>query len=145
MAGLNRVAAEVMQEVGVNACTDITGFGLLGHLLEMMAGSRTSAEIRVSQIKLLPGVVELATSGVVPGGTANNMEHTSRAVRYDDRVPEVTRLLLNDAQTSGGLLISVPEKKASVLVEQLLQKEVTEAAAIGKVIKPAEAKIIVFP
>jgi cysteine desulfurase NifS/selenium donor protein len=145
MAGLNRAAAEAMQEVGVNACTDITGFGLLGHLLEMMTGSGTSAEIKAGQVKLLPGVVELAASGVIPGGTTNNMDHTAPSVRYDDRVSEVTRLVLNDAQTSGGLLISVPAKKVAALMDQLRQRGVTEAGPVGEVVKRGDAKIVVLP
>jgi cysteine desulfurase len=145
MAGLNRLAAEAMQEVGVNACTDVTGFGLLGHLLEMMTGSGTSAGIRAGEVKLLPGAVELATSGVVPGGTMNNMEYTSPSVRYDDGVSEVMRLLLNDAQTSGGLLISVPEKKASRLIALLKEKDIREAVVVGRVDAAGDAKIVVHP
>lgn len=143
MSALNRVAAEAMQQVGVSACTDVTGFGLLGHLKEMMAGSQTSAEIRAGEVKLLPGVVELATSGVVPGGTTNNMEYTSPSVRYDRNVPEITRILLNDAQTSGGLLISVPENKTSRLMDLLRDGGVSEATVIGHVGRAGDVRITV--
>jgi cysteine desulfurase NifS/selenium donor protein len=143
MAALNRAGAEAMQDVGVNACTDVTGFGLLGHLLEMVNGSQTSAEIEAERVRLLPGVTELAASGIAPGGTLSNMEHTSASVRYDDRVPHVTRLLLNDAQTSGGLLMSVPEERAQELLALLREKGVNDVHDIGKIIPRGETKIIV--
>jgi selenide,water dikinase len=144
MADLNKVAAEAMQAVGVSACTDVTGFGLLGHLLEMMLGSDASAVVRTSQVKLLPGALGFATSGVVPGGSASNMEHTSGAVEYDAKVPEVKRLLLNDAQTSGGLLIAVPRAGLDELVD-LLQEGGIEPAVIGSVGPGADPRIRVGP
>jgi cysteine desulfurase len=143
MSGLNKAAAEAMQQVGVSACTDVTGFGLLGHLMEMMTGSDMSAEIRAGEVKLLPGVVELATSGVVPGGTTNNMEYTSPSVRYGKNVPDITRVLLNDAQTSGGLLISVPEEKTSRLMDLLREGGVAAATVIGRVGRPGDVRITV--
>jgi selenium donor protein len=143
MAALNGPAAEAMLAIGVSACTDVTGFGLLGHLLEMMTGSGTSAVIEASRVPLLPGVMELAASGVVPGGTLNNMEHTAPSVRYEDKVSETRRLLVNDAQTSGGLLISLPEEKAGTLVEMLAEKGVRASAVIGRVVAAADAKIAV--
>jgi cysteine desulfurase len=141
MATLNRAAAEAMQEVGVNACTDITGFGLLGHLLEMMRGSKCSADIRTGQIPFLPGVRELATSGAIPGGTRDNLDFTSPYVEYHDNLSQVTRLLLNDAQTSGGLLISVPEVKAHALLNSLEEKGVNTATTIGIVTPDNRIKI----
>ena len=143
MAALNREAAEAMQEIGANACTDITGFGLLGHLLEMMNGSKTSAIIEASNIPFLPGVMELATSGVIPGGTKDNMDFTAPYVQYDEKISSMKRLLLNDAQTSGGLLISVPKDKASSLMTLLVEKGIKDATAIGKVISENKAKITV--
>jgi cysteine desulfurase NifS/selenium donor protein len=133
MSALNRDAAEAMQETGVSACTDITGFGLLGHLREMMDSSRTSAVISAGQVPLLGGALQLATSGIVPGGTVNNREYTAPSVSYDDGVPEVLRVLLNDAQTSGGLLISVPGGKAGSLMALLGEKGVKGAAIVGSV------------
>jgi len=133
MAALNRDAAEAMQKIGVSACTDVTGFGLLGHLREMMDSSGTSALIKAGQVPLLDGALQLATSGVVPGGTVNNMEYTAPAVSYHDGVPEVLRVLLNDAQTSGGLLISVPGERADSLLALLKEKAVEGAVVIGSV------------
>jgi selenium donor protein len=133
MASLNRAAAEAMHEVGVHACTDVTGFGLLGHLLEMTTASGVSAEIVADDVPLLPGVVELATSGVVPGGTKDNMDHTSPRVGYGDRISATRRLILNDAQTSGGLLISVSGGKSDVLLGELAARGVAGAAVVGHV------------
>jgi len=140
MSSLNMAAAEAMQAVGVNACTDITGFGLLGHLLEMMNGSHTSAKLEAGRIPFLPGVMELATSGVIPGGTRDNFDFTFPCVQYDKKISATRQLLLNDAQTSGGLLISVPHDKAQDL---LAEKGVTAAVLIGTVVSEAEATIMV--
>jgi cysteine desulfurase len=145
MAGLNRGAAEAMQEVGVSACTDVTGFGLLGHLLEMMHGSGTAAEVVAGSVPVLPRVVDLAAAGTVPGGTLSNLEYTSPHVRYDDGVTEVQRFILNDAQTSGGLLISVPEEKIEDLKRLLKQNEVHGAVVIGRVVSKGEPRISVLP
>lgn len=147
MASLNRAAAEAMIEIGASACTDVTGFGLMGHLLEMMAGSGTSASVVAHRVPLLPGVVELAASGVVPGGTVSNRDYTGPRVEFGADVPETARILLNDAQTSGGLLISVAADRADRLVGLLEERGVTGAAAIGTVevegTAPEAAKIVV--
>jgi cysteine desulfurase len=141
MATLNRAASEAMQAVGVSACTDITGFGLLGHLLEMMNGSHTAAEIEADNVLVLPGVIELATSGVIPGGTRDNHRFTDPFVEYDEKVSMTKRLILNDAQTSGGLLISVPREKAETLMGLLQEKGVKDAVVVGHVIPDQKIKI----
>jgi len=145
MALLNKTSAEVMLSVGVNAATDITGFGLLGHLMEMMNGSDTSAEIEFSKAPFIAGVMELATMGIIPGGTRDNMNYTASRVSYDDKVSDIKRLMLNDAQTSGGLLISVSEDKASLLMDGLKENGVAEAVIIGRVLPGNETRIIVSP
>ncbi|MDD5425702.1 MAG: selenide, water dikinase SelD [candidate division Zixibacteria bacterium] len=132
MAGLNRSACEAMQEIGIRAATDVTGFGLLGHLLEMMSGADTSAVIYFDEIPFLPRVLDLATAGIIPGGTHDNFNHTRSQVAYDESLSTVRQLLLNDAQTSGGLLIAVAEDKVSRLRDRLGEKGVM-AAIIGKV------------
>jgi len=133
MATLNKAAAEAMQSIGVSACTDITGFGLLGHLMEMMNGSNTSAGIEADKIPLLPGVMELATSGVIPGGTRDNLAFTAPFVHYDATISTTRRLILNDAQTSGGLLISVPQDRAEMLLDLLKERGVESGVVIGRV------------
>ncbi len=143
MVALNREAAAAMQAVGVHACTDITGFGLLGHLLEMMKGSQTSADLFAAHVPLLPGVVELVTAGVVPGGTKDNARFTTPHVTYGAHISEVQRLVLNDAQTSGGLLIAVREGRAERLMEELRNRGVTPAAIVGRVREQREVAISV--
>lgn len=143
MIELNKNAAEAMMETGVSSCTDITGFGLLGHLLEMMKASNTSAVIELGKVPMLNKVLEFASSGVIPGGTKNNYEHTLKFVHYSDDISEVRRLILNDAQTSGGLLISVAKTKQSQMMNALSEKGVTKAVIIGKVSDHKDFRIIV--
>jgi len=143
MAELNKNAAEAMNGFEVHACTDVTGFGLMGHLLEMMNGAGLTARIDFEKVPLLPGVMELATAGVIPGGTNDNYHFTQASVNYKEKLSTVKRLLLNDAQTSGGLLISVSEKDTDGLVAKLRENKVAVAVVIGKVIEPEYAKILV--
>lgn len=135
MAALNNVSSEVMIEIGVNSCTDITGFGLLGHLLEMMKGSDTSAVIYNDKIPFLPEVDSFVAANIIPGGTRDNYQYTLNSINYSDKLPEHRKLLLNDAQTSGGLLISVDQKNAKKLLHQLHSRGEKESRIIGKVIK----------
>ena len=108
MTTLNAEAARAMVEVGVHAATDVTGFGLLGHLHNMLRASGVSAAIEAERVPLLPGARELAERGAIAGGTRRNLESLKDAVTFAPEVSEVERLLLCDAQTSGGLLIAVP-------------------------------------
>jgi selenide,water dikinase len=143
MAALNKGAALAMQEVGVSACTDVTGFGLMGHLLEMMKASGTSAIVDSGKVPMLPRTLEMAASGVVPGGTRNNYDYTAPFVEYGEEVPEVKRLLLNDAQTSGGLLISVAETRLDSLMDMMSENGVMETAPIGRVLEEQTYRIAV--
>ncbi|MBN1538495.1 MAG: selenide, water dikinase SelD [Anaerolineales bacterium] len=143
MATLNRAACEAMLEVGAHACTDITGFGLLGHLREMTASSGVDAIISASAVPVLPGVWDLAATGAVPGGTLNNLKHVSAHVTFAADVSRLTQLILADAQTSGGLLISLPEARVADLLAGLGERGVNEAACIGRVSARGEGQIIV--
>ena len=107
MATLNRAAGEAMVEVGAHAATDITGFGLLGHLGELAAGSGLAATVKASSVPLIDGILALAADGVVPSGTRRNLESLDGRLTVASEVPEPLRLALGDAQTSGGLLIAV--------------------------------------
>jgi len=140
MAALNKTAAEAMQAVGARAGTDITGFGLLGHLLEMMQGSGTSAVIEFDKVPFLPGVKELAIAGVIPGGTQDNYSYTLPHVAYPENISQTKRLMLNDAQTSGGLLIALSSDKARKLIEKLREEKIA-AVAIGRVETDSDKKI----
>lgn len=135
MATLNRDASLVVREVGgVHAMTDVTGFGLLGHLREMTAGSKVGVRLRAGAVPLLPQVRELALQGLIPGGTQRNYQAVLASVRWDSSLAEVDRLILSDAQTSGGLLIAVAPARASELVGALLARGV-QTSSIGEVIE----------
>ena len=133
MATLNRAASEAMMEVGVNACTDITGFGLMGHLTGMMRASGVSGTISRTTIPLLPGAIELLEQGVAPGGTHRNEAGVQEYVEWDTALSDNDRLLLCDAQTSGGLMISVPEARLSQLLAALESRGVPTRAVVGSV------------
>ena len=133
MATLNRAASEAMMEVGANSCTDITGFGLMGHLTSMMRASGTEGRIVRSQIPVLPGATELLEQGIAPGGTRRNEDGVAAYVDWSDDLTDDDRLLLCDAQTSGGLLISVPEARLSQLLSALETRGVNTRAVVGSV------------
>jgi len=118
MVRLNRTAAEAMVRHGAHACTDVTGYGLLGHLREMATASGLAARIHPDAVPLLPGARDLAREGHVPGGTRRNMDDVAGVVDWGDTDP-VTRTLLADAQTSGGLLVALEPQSARALVEEL--------------------------
>ncbi len=133
MATLNKGAADAMLEVGVNAATDVTGFGLLGHLSQMMKASGTSAALNWSKIPLLPGALELATAGAVSGGTARNIEAIRDVVNFEDGLGDIEFTILADAQTSGGMLISIPEERSEALVNSLVANQTLYSSVVGKV------------
>ncbi len=135
MTTLNKEASEAMMSVGVNACTDITGFGLLGHACEMAENSKVGMEIDFSSIPLLPQVEELAKMGLVPAGTYRNKEFRSDMVEFAPTCAEWVSDVLFDPQTSGGLLISVSPEK----VDELLAKCGREAVVIGRVTSEPKA------
>lgn len=132
MRTLNRSAAEAMLETGVSACTDVTGFGLLGHLREMAAASGLDAELDAASVPLIEGARELAAADAVPGGTLENLAHVAPHVDFAPGLSRVDRLLLADAQTSGGLLISVPSARCDALLAVLGEKGVPAARRIGR-------------
>lgn len=133
MAELNKGAAEAMMRVGVNACTDITGFGLMGHLRGMVRASETGAVIRVADVPVLPGTWDLLEKGTVPGGTFRNMSGVEDTVDWAEGLTEEQRLLMCDAQTSGGLLISVPKSKLDQLLTELETSGVQTRAVVGEI------------
>ena len=143
MATLNKKASEVMMEVGVHACTDITGFGLLGHTSKVAKNSGTGIVINFASVPLLPQAEALAKRGFCPGGLNRNKEFYSSAVDMADRVPSYIQDILFDPQTSGGLLICVESKKAELLLNRLRQSGVTDAALIGEVVSKPRGMIIV--
>lgn len=144
MAKLNNGASEAMQAVGVHACTDITGFGLLGHLHEMTSGSRVDAEITATSVPILDSACRLAAADIIPGGTRNNLAYSASFSDFDPGISEYQKLLLADAQTSGGLLISLPSERKDALLKELAKKGVVSATIIGSITQPGTGKIQVF-
>jgi selenide,water dikinase len=130
MATLNRAAAEAAATVPVHAATDVTGFGLLGHLRGMTGGSGVAARLQASRIPLLPEVVALAEAGLIPGGTRRNLQAVAGTVRWDAAIAEPLRAVIGDAQTSGGLLIATPDGPG--LLRALERAGVAEARQIGE-------------
>ncbi len=141
MATLNKLAAEVMTEIGVNSATDVTGFGLLGHLSEMCEASCVSAKIDYSALPFLPSVKELAEKGTVPGGTKRNLKFVRDKVQFSEHLTDIDKLLLADAQTSGGLLISLPAEKAEKYITKFNELSKIKAVVIGKIIKKSNLNI----
>jgi selenium donor protein len=133
MAALNKRASEIMVEIGVSTATDITGFGLIGHLHEVLSASNVSASLYSGRVPFFVDAVRLAEMNKVPGGTKANCRSFDPHVRWQEGIPDTVKFLLNDAQTSGGLLIFVPKEKKDNLVSTL-QKEGILAAHIGDVI-----------
>ena len=142
---LNKGASEAMMHVGVNACTDVTGFGLMGHLKAMMVASDSGARISWSKVPLLPGTWELAEEGVAPGGTHRNLASLGDLVQWDESLSEGVKVVLSDAQTSGGLLMSVPPEKLESLMQELEKHGVSGTATIGEVVEGVAGTIRVLP
>lgn len=131
MKTLNRAAAEVIADFPVNTCTDVTGFGLMGHLSEITKGSRVGAEVYFHQVPFMDSVYELAQKGAVSGGTKGNLEYYSKWIQWDSDLDENQRYMLCDAQTSGGLLISIPSEYTESLLDNLRARGVSQASKIG--------------
>ena len=112
MSSLNKNSAQELRGYNVNAVTDVTGFGLLGHLKEMCENSDVSSKINFQDLLFLDGAKELAMSGVMPGGTKRNLKSVEKVVSFNDHLSEIEQLLSADAQTSGGLLVSMPLEDA---------------------------------
>jgi selenide,water dikinase len=143
MATLNKKASELMQEAGVHAATDITGFGLIGHVTQMAVNSRVGITIFSDSVPVFPEAAGFAEQGLCPAGLHRNREFYSPSVTIDDKVPPATQDILFDPQTSGGLLISLAPGKARPLLEKLIQAGVTEAAIIGEVTRQPEVRVTV--
>jgi selenide, water dikinase len=130
MTTLNRAAAEAMLAAGASACTDVTGYGLLGHLRSLCRASGLAATVDAGAVPLLPGALQLAAGGAVPGGTRRNFQELHDDVTWHAAVPEPLRILLCDAQTSGGLLIALPRDRLPELRRRLALSD-TPCATIG--------------
>ncbi len=141
MAMLNKGAAEVIRDFPVSACTDVTGFGLLGHLAEMIDGTGLEAVVDSRLVPVLEDVVGFASMGLVPAGAHNNRLFREYMVALDPVVSPVTRDILFDPQTSGGLLIGCPEDQAEALKTRLVDKGIEYASVIGRIEKADISRI----
>jgi len=144
MAELNKKASEVMLQYDVHACTDITGFGLLGHLAEMVEGTEVGVSVEASRVPTIQKAVEFASMGFVPGGTRKNYEFIRDMVDFSDNVSAVMRDILFDPQTSGGLLISLNSGEAEKLVEDLNSAGIRQVSVVGEVVREPKEKIVVL-
>jgi selenide,water dikinase len=144
MAALNRTVSELMQEVGVHACTDVTGFGLLGHACEMIQNNSIGMTVHCSVVPVFAEAIEFARMGLVPGGTYRNRDFRAAMVEFVAGVADWAPLILFDPQTSGGLLISTSPDKAKVLLEKLHRTEHIDAAIIGEIVEEPKGKVTVL-
>ena len=133
MATLNKLAGSILSKFSVNAATDVTGFGLLGHAAEMCKSSNVSFEINYNDIKFFSGVNELANQDIVPSGSKRNLSYAQQYTNFSDSISQIERLMVADAQTSGGLLISLPEDNVNKFLEYYNSKSTIPAFQIGSV------------
>ncbi len=143
MTTLNRTAAELVAAVGAYALTDVTGFGLLGHLRNVTAASRVTARIWLERVPVLPAAWEYVRAGIAPGGTHANWKFLNDWVSYDAGIGKEEQLILCDAQTSGGLLAAVPADRAEELVRSLHGRGLTWAATVGRIEADGAGRIAV--
>jgi len=143
MATLNKKASELMQAVGVNACTDITGFGLLGHACQVAENSGVAIKLHHASVPYFPEVAKFVQKGLCPGGLYRNKEFYSTKVKFAAGVPEYMQDILFDAQTSGGLLISLAPEAAQGLLDKLHKANVQDAAIIGEVVSRPRGRVLV--
>lgn len=141
MAALNRGGSRIMADFDIHACTDVTGFGLLGHLAEMVCGSGTSVRLDAGRVPVIAEALEFANMGFIPAGAYHNREFRETMIAFSETVPRPLQDVLFDPQTSGGLLISVSEAHADPLVAALKAGGIKDAAPIGAVLADPEEKI----
>ncbi len=142
MTTLNRGASEAMVEIGVNSCTDITGFGLLGHAVEMAMASDVGILIETQSVPIFPEAEEYASMGMVPGGTGRNRNFFACRVEIPGTIPDTRMDILYDAQTSGGLLISVEGKRVEMLLDELRRQGVKWTTAVGEVLDSPKGRVV---
>jgi selenide, water dikinase len=133
-----------MVEIGIKACTDITGFSLLGHLHEMLISSNLSAEIDYAKVPLYPQVLEMVAMGMIPGGAYRNLEYVKPYLKWHGKpgIKDDALIILADPQTSGGILAAVPPEKGDAFLKALVSKNIT-AAVIGRIVEGTETTITI--
>lgn len=141
MASLNRDSAEIMSRFDVHACTDVTGFGLIGHLAEMVCGSNMSVRIFSDHIPVIPEALDFASMGLIPAGAYKNREFRESMIEFAETVKRSLQDIMVDPQTSGGLLISTGRDQANALIKAIQDAGISDTAEIGEVLKDPEEKI----
>jgi selenide,water dikinase len=143
MLTLNRIASEIMVETGAHACTDITGFGFIGHAAGMAKASGVTFSFDSQQIPILEGALDYASQGFIPGGAYNNEKFYSPRVKLDVHMPQDRRMVFYDPQTSGGLLISIEKNKADALLRDCRNGGTKNAVIVGEVINRGNVDVII--
>lgn len=144
MSELNKYTADIIKNFTVNACTDVTGFGLLGHLSEITLASKVDVEIFSKQVPVIEETWEFAASNVIPGGSINNLNHFSKYIEWNENLSDVEKIILSDAQTSGGLLFTVPQNQKDEVLSKLKEAGIEFAAHIGNCTKKGNGLISVL-
>ena len=145
MAALNKDAARAMREIGVHAVTDVTGFGLLGHLLEMTQASKVSAEIFAASVPTLEEAWEFVRKGKIPAATHTNLKYVNPHIRLENELKREMSLMLADPQTGGGLLIAVPAARTEQLIGRLKELKTPAASRVGRIVEEQDKRILVYP
>jgi cysteine desulfurase len=143
MSELNKYAADILSKYDINACTDVTGFGLLGHMSEISLASTMDIELFDDKVPLFDETRSMAAAGIIPGGSANNLSYFSKHVVWEKNLSEISKLILSDAQTSGGLLFTIPQKDVEDVLSQLHIGGVKNACHIGNCLSKGSGKIFV--
>jgi selenide,water dikinase len=143
MAALNKKAAEYMQQFEVHSCTDITGFGFIGHVYQLAQNSQTGVKIHSESLPFFPEVIDFARKGLCPGGLTRNRDFYNSKVEFEKGLPDYINDILFDPQTSGGLLIVVAPKAAGLLVDKLHKANIKDAAIVGEIINKPSGKLFV--
>ena len=144
MSELNKYAADIIQNFDINACTDVTGFGLLGHLSEISLASKIDVDIFAQQVPVIEEAREFATSNIIPGGSTNNLNHFSKYIDWDSNLSDIDKIILSDAQTSGGLLFTIPMSWKDEVIKQLKDSGIDSASHIGNCISKGNGLISVL-
>jgi selenide,water dikinase len=143
MVTLNKAASHAIQAVGVSACTDVTGFGFLGHAWEMIQDGESGMIVYATKVPLMKGVDDLARMGMLPGGAHTNREFYGERVIFDPDVPPHLIDILFDPQTSGGLLIAVSREKVNKLLDTMVEQGVENVSIVGEIVSTPKGKIVV--
>ena len=143
MNTLNNKTCNILKKYQINACTDITGYGLLGHLNEMCIGSNISAKINFNNVPLISNTMKFAKDNIIPGGTKNNLKFIENNILFSDNIEIYKKLILADAQTSGGLLISCSKKDTNALLKELNLNSEFNSAIIGEFMQKENFNIII--